>query len=100
VVQSLGSKIMAVLIALIFLGATAQCNTVCAQTEKHVPPCHKHATTCVRAPLTAERTATAAIPVPVIAFLPASFVPVMVKLQPTFHPTTSASPFKRTVLLI
>jgi len=91
---------MAVLIALIFLGATAQCNTLCAQPEKHVPPCHKHATVCTKAPLTAERTATAALPLPAITFLPVSFVPVMVKWQPTFHRTPTPSTFKRTVLLI
>ncbi len=99
-VQSLASKVMALLIALIFLGATAQCNTVCAQPEKHVPPCHQHSTVCTKAPLTAERTATAAIPVPAFSFLPASFIPVMMNLQPTFHRVPSPAKFKRTVLLI
>jgi len=91
---------MAILFALIFLGATAQCNAVCAQPEKHVPPCHKHATVCTKAPLTAERIATAAIPVPAFSFLPASFVPVTVNLEPAFYRTPSPAPFKRTVLLI
>ena len=73
--MSFATRLTALLIALIFLGATAQCASVCV--TKNVPPCHQKHVSCNKLELTADRTVTADASVPTLQPLPVTFTPVL-----------------------
>jgi hypothetical protein len=103
-VQSLAGKWVAILIAFLFLSATAQCTALCTQAdnpEKQDMPCHQHAAACTKGPLTAEHVAHSAIPAPAAMLLPADFMPIVrfVDYQYVLLPRPAGS-LKTSVLLI
>jgi hypothetical protein len=76
--MSYATRLTALLIAFLFLGATAQCSINCLPTQK-VPPCHRHGhqkVSCVHSQLTAERSVATQAPAPVlfVSFLPVTVV--------------------------
>jgi hypothetical protein len=76
---SLATRLTALLIAFIFLGATAQCATVCVQPQ--TSPCHHHGdqdhTICAKPMLTAAHVSQAEIPVPTLTVFPFEFALVL-----------------------
>jgi|GEM_PF-4413012 len=73
------ARFTALLIALIFLGASAQCISVCTKADsadRHMPPCHQKHASCTKLLVTADRAVPPATPVPTLAFLPLLFAPV------------------------
>lgn len=81
---SLAKKLTALLIAFVFLGATAQCASLCMQPESS--GCHHHETnhhetqdhgTCAKPMLTAAHVSQAEIPVPTLIAFHFKFAPVI-----------------------
>jgi hypothetical protein len=105
----LATRLTALLITFLFLGATSQCAVVCLQPQQHDMPCHQHGpphTACARTTLTAERATAAQAPAPVMNVFPVGYLPVPqlpVHSEPVAR-TLSVSPslksLKATVLLI
>jgi hypothetical protein len=111
--MSLATKLTALLIIALFLGATAQCAAAClkpAETTAKEMPCHQHGpqhNSCAKPLLTADRAVSAEAPAPTLNILPDVFVPVRSFSglpeslpHPNFNLSPSASGYKTTVLLI
>jgi hypothetical protein len=104
---SLATKLTALLIAFIFLGATAQCVTACIQPEA-APVCHHHNgdkdhQACIKPALTADHIHQAETPVPTLTELKFDFAPVICTrelAQQPLSPVPFFLPLETTVLLI
>jgi hypothetical protein len=99
---SLASKLMALLIAFVFLGATAQCAAVCVKPES--PPCHHHQQPCAKPLMIAEHVSVAqfAAPAVTITFFevkrPSTRLELTANLKRVPPPSTAL--LKSTILLI
>jgi hypothetical protein len=104
---SLATKFTALLIAFIFLGATAQCATACIQPET-ATACHQHSgdkdhQACIKPALTADHVNQADTPVPTLTELKFDFTPFICTRELAQQPLSPAPLFlslKTTVLLI
>ena len=86
---SFATKLTALLIAFIFLGAITQCTLLCAQPESvsacgHHHSSSQHPDSCAKPLLTGERVVSSQVAAPTFSLLPAGFVPV-VKRQINFE---------------
>jgi hypothetical protein len=110
VVLSLAKKLTAVLIAFVFLGATAECAALCVQPQSQTSGCHhrhdasNHADSCAKPMLTAAHVSSAEIPVPTLIAFHFEFAPVIfarhaVRVPEFLSPPPIAS-LRTTVLLI
>jgi hypothetical protein len=103
---SLAKKLTALLIAFVFLGATAQCASLCSQPEPS--GCHHHDAqdhgTCAKSMLTAAHVSQAEIPVPTLIAFDFELAPVIgtgegAREMETLSPPPIAA-LRTTVLLI
>jgi hypothetical protein len=105
---SLAKKLTAVLIAFVFLGATAQCAALCVQPQ--TSGCHhhhdssNHPDACAKPMLTAAHVSNPEIPVPTLTVFHFEFAPVLFARHAARIPESLSPPpitsLRTTVLLI